>query len=187
MSSQKDLEDHKDRSRVPPSIPPSYEIAVNINIAVTDCLPASVAVFCSPAVQRLKEYVEVNIGPISTPVVPMFTPRGSDQAVLSYLAQFCLLGLLQRNMHLTRRNNLLVAYCIANGMLGAELVTSFLSKFAENHYAPGVSDAIKVVCQQCKIDPQLYPELREGTCKLEKLWDSFEKGAQMKPKITYQW
>ncbi len=162
--------------------------AGRMNVDVSDVLTENLCVTCTPPVQRLKEYVEVNIGALDLDIVPLFAPRGTDQSTLAFIAEFCVLGLAAASHGeggVARVKNLFVAYCIAKGMQGMQLVPRFARLFGEHRFAPGVPDAIKYVCQRCGIDPQHYPALAEIVRKLQLLWDAFEHTAP--PVITLQW
>jgi hypothetical protein len=161
--------------------------ALKITVTMDEYVLPMSLVTCSPAVQALKDYVDVNVGPYQTNAVPIFQPRGGDQGMLTAIGEHTLMGLMQPNLDVRLLRNLLVAFCITKGMQGCSVNVPILRNFAQNKFAPGVPNAIKIVCQTCGIDPTNYPSLGETVRKLEYLWDSIDQGKLIQPTITYKW
>jgi len=159
---------------------------LTVNISIGEFVTDTCISHCNDPVRRLKDFIEVNIGSVDLDLVPLFTPGHTNESVLAFLAEYCLFGLMS-SCNQTKRKNLLVAFCIAKGMLGLTLVPKYIKLFAENKYCPDVPNGIKVACQVCRIDPAQYPALRDIVNKLEMTWDVMKKGENIPVAISYHW
>jgi len=152
-----------------------------VDVSLKEFINADFLSRCAEDVQMLKDYVEIHVGPITISAVPLFSPDGTDSSMLSFLAEYCLLGILSWPVGELHRKNLLVAFCIAKGMLGMTIVPEQIKKFARNKWAPDVPNGILVACSNCSIDVKKYPTLEKNIKKLRMLWDAMKEGEKIQP------
>lgn len=159
-----------------------------VSVTLDDFLTTGSMSACSPEVMALKDYVNVNISQLTTTHVPIFNSTGGDRTLLGSISDYALMGLMNPQVEARQLQNLLVGYCIAKALQGYTINVASLQTFVNNKSAPGVANAIKVVCQRCRIDPAKYPTLGETVRKLELLLDSFRQGSVLQPdEPVYKW